>query len=68
MSAAARQRQETRTAALWRIAEIERDVQPGLLRAMALGQEGAKERLHALDAEIAGLMKLIARAELRVSP
>jgi hypothetical protein len=55
LNAAAADRNARRTAALARIAELEHSVQPGLLRAVALGQEGAKEKLAALDAEIAKL-------------
>jgi hypothetical protein len=58
LSAAAQKRNADRAATRARIAELERDVQPGLLRAVALDQDGAKERLAALDAEIACLREL----------
>jgi hypothetical protein len=57
LNAAAQKRNADQAAARARISELERDVQPGLLRAVALGQDGAKERLVALDAEIAELRK-----------
>lgn len=59
LSATAGQRQEARVAALARIEHLEREVQPSLLRAVALGQEGAREKLSALDAEVAQLRTAI---------
>jgi hypothetical protein len=55
LSAVAQQRKADQATARARIAELERDVQPQLLRAVALGQDGAKEKLAALDSEIARL-------------
>jgi hypothetical protein len=55
LSVATQKRNADRRTAQVRISELERDVQLGLLRGLALGEPGAKEKLQALDSEIASL-------------